>query len=104
MSKKQTILGWLCLVCMILGAAISFISSVPYHSNSFAETHSVIGISLITIAYLLWVVEANPINLYFGVVLGGWAALIDNEHVVMGLVGLSLTCIARFIYFKLEGR
>lgn len=89
---------------MFLGAAISFLSSVPYHANSFAETHSVIGISLITIAYLLWIADANPRSLYFGVVLGGWAALIDKEHVVMGLVGLSLTCIARFIDFKLEGR
>jgi hypothetical protein len=51
---------------------------------------------------VLWLSEARPRELYFGIVFGGTVALIEKDKILVGLIGLALVCIARFIQFKVE--
>lgn len=99
--KKESLWIGVSIGCLILGALLSLVSSLPYHV-AFTDTRSLIGPTVVIVAYMLWLTDAHPRDLYFGIVFGGTMALIDKEKIFIGLVGLGLVCIARFIQFKVE--
>ncbi len=99
--KRRSFWGWISVGCLILGGLLSLESSLPYHI-SLAEARGFIGAAVVAGAYILWIIGTQPRNLYFGMVFGGTAALIDKDKILVGLVGLALVCVARFIQFKIE--
>jgi hypothetical protein len=99
--NKEYLWITVCIFCLIVGALLSLVSSLPY-GTSIADVHGYVGPSAVVIAYVLWLAEANPTNLYFGVVVGGSLALIDKEKLFIGLSGVVLVCIARIIQYKIE--
>jgi len=99
--KKETLWIWTCIVCLITGALLCFGASLPY-GTSLAEERGPVGPVAVVLAYALWLAEAKPGDLFFGIVVGGSLALIDKEKILLGLTGVALVCIARFIQLRVE--
>jgi hypothetical protein len=99
--KRETVWVWVSIGSLIFGALLSIASSLPYHV-AFTDVRSFVGPAVVAVAYVLWLAEAQPRDLYFGIVFGGTAALIDKDKILIGLIGLALVCIARTIQFKVE--
>jgi hypothetical protein len=99
--KRKSFWVWVSVVCLIIGGLLSLESAIPYHV-SIADARGFIGPAVVAGACVLWLSDAQPRNLYFGIVFGGTAALIDKDKILVGLVGLALVCVARFIQLKIE--
>lgn len=90
------------LALMALGALLVLLAATPDHGGSLLEQHGALGALVAGAGYVLWLCDHKNAGVYFGLVFGASAALIDPSRIYLGCAGLAFTAGARYLQVKLR--